>query len=77
MSINNTINFDKNNAILIVNKSDLVNNENNMKSMNVIKELSNNSGINYVITSCKNNENVKNSFYKLIESIYDTMFANK
>merc|ERR1712157_379960 len=77
MGINQTVNFNKNNSILIVNKSDLINDGNDETAMNIINELTNNLGINYIITSAKNNVNVKNSFYKLIESIYDTMFADK
>ena len=76
-SINQTINFNKNNAVLIVNKSDLINNnDDDNQAMKMVKDLTNKLGINYVITSAKNNINVQDSFYKLIESIYDTMFAN-
>eukprot|EP00484_Ammonia_sp_Unknown_P017184 CAMPEP_0197027774 /NCGR_PEP_ID=MMETSP1384-20130603/7651_1 /TAXON_ID=29189 /ORGANISM="Ammonia sp." /LENGTH=928 /DNA_ID=CAMNT_0042456677 /DNA_START=52 /DNA_END=2838 /DNA_ORIENTATION=- len=82
-SVNQTIHFDKNNAILVVNKSDLQHgtkdgdgdDEDEQGAMDMIKELTSNLGIDYVVTSAKDNINVKQSFYKLIESIYDTTFG--
>merc|ERR1719229_1999635 len=43
----------------------------------MIKELTNDLGIDYVVASAKQETNVKNSFLNLITSIYDTMFADE
>eukprot|EP01083_Nonionella_stella_P141371 435412_1 len=74
-SIQETIDFDINNAILMVNKSDLVEDGNDVQAMSMIEELTNHLGIEYVIASAKENVNVKSSFYQLIGSIYDAIFT--
>eukprot|EP00483_Globobulimina_turgida_P000670 UN00670 len=62
------------NAILVMNKYDLA--ENKEESKNEADEIANELGIDYVLTSAKENIGVNEAFTKLIESVYDRLYGH-
>lgn len=81
--VEQTMSFDKSTAMLIVNKADLTNGDGDeadddvREAMEEVKRVSRELGIDYVLTSAKKDDNVTPSFYRLIGSIYDSVFKQE
>ena len=76
-----TMSFDKSTAVLIVNKADLADGDESSdevrEAMEEVKRVSRELGIDYVMASAKKDDGVKESFYRIIGSIYDSVFKQE
>eukprot|EP00486_Rosalina_sp_Unknown_P000096 CAMPEP_0201566040 /NCGR_PEP_ID=MMETSP0190_2-20130828/5544_1 /ASSEMBLY_ACC=CAM_ASM_000263 /TAXON_ID=37353 /ORGANISM="Rosalina sp." /LENGTH=192 /DNA_ID=CAMNT_0047984225 /DNA_START=70 /DNA_END=645 /DNA_ORIENTATION=+ len=62
------------NAILVMNKFDIATNKEETEKE--AAEIANELGLDYVLTSAKENIGVNDAFTKLIESVYDRLYGN-